>query len=172
MMTEPLDNNEKKLTGILGTGNLLLGDEGFGVHVVHHMEKNYLFPEEVKVIDCGTAGIYMAPFLEECDPIYVVDVVAVEGEPGSIHHFHIDEIRSGTISSKMSPHQLGLVEMLDICRLRDVGPESVEFFCVVPEQLDTGVTLSPVVEARVSQVADQLVARLEDDGLSVKKRQE
>ena len=65
---------ETKNAGILGIGNLLISDEGFGVHVVEFLEEHYSFPESVTVLDGGTAGIYMAPFLEEHDPIFVVDV--------------------------------------------------------------------------------------------------
>jgi len=63
--------NKTKKAGILGIGNLLLCDESFGVHVVEYLEEHYTFPESVTVFDAGTAGIYMAPFLEEHDPIFV-----------------------------------------------------------------------------------------------------
>ncbi len=167
-----MEEKEEKKTGILGIGNLLLGDEGFGIHTVHYLEEKYIFPEQVKITDCGTAGIYMAPFLEECDPIYVLDVVDMKDEPGSIHHFTVDEVRSGSIPSKMSPHQLGLIEMLDICKFRGVIPEKVEFFCVVPEQLETSIELSGIVASRVKEVAEQLVRRLRETGLEIERRKQ
>lgn len=156
-----------KKTGILGIGNLLLADEGFGVHTVRYLEEHYTFPDSIRITDAGTAGIYMAPFLEACDPILVVDVVALDAEPGSVHCFSRCDIGAGTIPGKMSPHQLGLLEMLEICKLRDCCPETVEFFCVVPADLSTATTLSPQVAPRVKEIAGRIVDWLRRAGYTI-----
>lgn len=157
----------QKKTGILGIGNLLLSDEGFGIHTIHYLEANYAFPETIRINDAGTAGIYMAPFLEECDPILVIDVVDLDAEPGSVHCFNSKDIGTGTIPTKMSPHQLGLLEMLAICKLRDSEPETVDFFCVVPADLQTSMELSPQVAPRVKEIAEKIVERLRQSGHSI-----
>lgn len=156
-----------KKTGILGIGNLLLADEGFGIHTVHYLEAHYTFPETIRINDAGTAGIYMAPFLEECDPILVIDVVALDAEPGSVHCFSSKDIAAGAIPSKMSPHQLGLLEMLAICKLRDSQPETVDFFCVVPADLQTSMELSPQVAPRVKEIAEKIVEKLRGAGHAI-----
>ncbi len=156
---------QTKNAGILGIGNLLLSDESFGVHVVEYLEEHYRFPASVTVLDGGTAGIYMAPFLEEHDPIFIVDVVNLgDAAPGSLYTFTAEDARNGSMQPRMSPHQLGILEILDICKLRGIEPECVEFYCVVPESLATGLEMSAVVAAKVKKISGLLVERLRQLG--------
>ncbi len=156
---------ETKKAGILGIGNLLLSDESFGVHVVEFLEEHYSFPESVSILDGGTAGIYMAPFLEDHDPIFVVDVVKLDdAKPGSLYTFTAEDARNGSMQTRMSPHQLGILEILDICKLREIQPECVEFYCVVPESLDTGLEMTEIVSSQIPKISGLLVSRLQDMG--------
>lgn len=164
-------NQDEKKIGIVGIGNLICGDEGFGIHTINYLEENYIFPENVLLKDAGTAGIYLSPFLEECDPVFVIDVVDIEAEPGSMHYYSTDDVKLGNIQTKMSPHQLGLLEILEICKLRDAAPECVEFYCVVPQDLDTSMDLSDAVAPRVPEIAEKVLKRLEQEGVKVEKRQ-
>lgn len=157
----------KKKIGIAGIGNFILRDEGFGVHVVHYLQENYTFPDNVEIQDIGTAGIYMAPFLEECDPVFVIDVVDIEGEPGSFHFFDLEDVRAGNFQTRMSPHQLGLLEILEVSKLRDAAPEHVEFYTVIPKELEESIELSDVVAKRKVEVAEMILARLADIGVEV-----
>lgn len=165
-----MTDTEKKI-GILGIGNLIVGDEGFGVHTVHYLEEHYQFPDNVVIKDGGTAGIYMSPFLEECDPVFVIDVVDIDAEPGSMHYYSNEDVKAGKLSTRMSPHQLGLLEVLEICKLRDAAPEKVEFYCVVPKTLETTIELSDVVAPRVKEIADIVLKRLADLGVQVTARE-
>ena len=161
---------DKKKIGILGIGNLIVGDEGFGVHAVRYLEENYEFPDTVLIRDGGTAGIYMSPFLEECDPVLVIDVVDIDAEPGSMHYYSNDDVKAGKISTRMSPHQLGLLEILEICKLRDAAPETLEFYCVVPKELNTSTELSDVVAPRVKEICEIVLKRLSELGVEAKRR--
>ena len=161
---------DKKKIGILGIGNLIVGDEGFGVHAVRYLEENYEFPDSVLIRDGGTAGIYMSPFLEECDPVLVIDVVDLDAEPGSMHYYSNDDVKAGKISTRMSPHQLGLLEILEICKLRDAAPETLEFYCVVPKDLITSTELSDVVAPRVKDICEIVLKRLAELGVEAKRR--
>lgn len=164
-----MDTTNKKI-GILGVGNLIVGDEGFGVHAVRYLEEHYEFPDNVLILDGGTAGIYMSPFLEECDPVLVIDVVDIDAEPGSMHYYSSEDVKAGKLSTRMSPHQLGLLEVLEICKLRDSAPETLEFYCVVPHHLDTSTELSDVVAPRVKDISEIVLKRLADLGVQVSKR--
>jgi hydrogenase maturation protease len=164
-----MESTDKKI-GILGIGNLIVGDEGFGVHAVRYLEENYEFPDNVEIRDGGTAGIYMSPFLEECDPIFVIDVVDIDAEPGSMHYYSSDDVKAGKLSTRMSPHQLGLLEVLEICKLRDAAPETMEFYCVVPKVLDTSTELSEVVAPRVREICEIVLQRLAKLGVTVTRR--
>lgn len=164
-----MDKTSKKI-GILGVGNLIVGDEGFGVHAVRYLEEHYEFPDNVLILDGGTAGIYMSPFLEECDPVLVIDVVDIDAEPGSMHYYSSEDVKAGKLSTRMSPHQLGLLEVLEICKLRDAAPETLEFYCVVPHHLDTSTELSDVVAPRVKDISEIVLKRLAELGVQVSKR--
>jgi hydrogenase maturation protease len=165
-----MENIEKKI-GIVGIGNLICGDEGFGIHTINYLEENFIFPDNVLLKDAGTAGIYLSPFLEECDPVFVIDVVDIEAEPGSMHYYSTEDVKLGKIQNKMSPHQLGLLEILEICKLRDAAPDCVEFYCVVPKDLETSLELSDVVAPRVPEIAEKVLTRLRQEGVEVVKRE-
>jgi hydrogenase maturation protease len=144
--------SQKKI-GILGLGNLLLSDEGFGVHFINYLTDHYEIPAHVAVLDGGTAGIMMAPFIEDADILYVIDTVTLRDQPpGSIHHFSDKDIQAGNIHARMSPHQVGLLEILDLCRIRETAPQQTEMITVVPEDLDVAIGLTPTLSARLPEV--------------------
>lgn len=161
---------ETKKIGIAGIGNLLLRDEGFGVHVVHYLQNNYDFPENIDIQDVGTAGIYMAPFLEACDPVLVIDVVDIAGEPGSFHFYSLQDVKAGTFQTRMSPHQLGLLEIVEVCKLRGEAPEQVEFYTIIPKELTESIELSDVAEARMVEVSEMILKRLDELGVQYTKK--
>ena len=70
----------------------------------------------------------------------------------------------------MSPHQLGLLEILEICKLRDAAPETLEFYCVVPKDLITSTELSDVVAPRVKEICEIVLKRLAELGVEAKRR--
>lgn len=161
-----------KNAGILGIGNLLLSDESFGVHVIEFLEEHYIFPDSVTLLDGGTAGIYMAPFLEEHDPIFVVDVVNLDdAKPGNLYTFSAEDALNGAMKPRMSPHQLGVLEILDICKLRGLEPECVEFYCVVPESLATGLEMTEVVASQIGKISGLLVGRLQKMGHDIRLKE-
>jgi hydrogenase maturation protease len=143
----------QKKIGILGLGNLLLRDEGFGVHFINYLTERYEIPAHVAVLDGGTAGIMMAPFIEDADILYVIDTVALRDQPpGSIHHFSDADIQAGNLQARMSPHQVGLLEILDLCRIRETAPERTEMITVVPEDLNIAIGLTPTLAAKLPEV--------------------
>jgi hydrogenase maturation protease len=166
-----MENSTKK-TGILGIGNLLLSDESFGIHVLKYLEKHYTFPDSITLMDGGTAGIYMAPFLEAHDPIFVVDVVNLkDANPGSLFTFSAEDTRDSAIQTRMSPHQLGILEMLDINKFRGIETNTVEFFCVIPESIEMGLELSEVVAPQVAKISEKLIERLLGLGYRISKKE-
>ena len=162
-----MDDHNKNIS-IIGIGNLLMGDEGFGVHVIRYLEKRFVFPHSVRLVDCGTAGIYMAPVFEQAKIAMVVDAAGIEGEPGQVIRLDHTGMCGRQIQSSMSPHQIGVLEVLEICRLRGNLPELIEFFLVIPFDIEPGIELSSVVAPRVREVSDMIVSRLRDMGLEIK----
>ncbi len=164
------DRQSKKI-GILGVGNMLLRDEGFGVKCVERLQELYHIPENVKVLDGGTAGIMLAPFMEDADILYVIDTVNSREKPGSILRFSDRDCRSRNMQSGMSPHQLGLLEVLELCRLRGHAPDRVEMITVVPEDLSTGIGLSPRLAVQIDPVIDLLLKSLLTHNISLRARE-
>ncbi len=156
--------------GILGIGNLLARDEGFGVHFIKSFLKSYEIPANLNVLDGGTAGIMLAPFIESVKYLFVIDTVALDAEPGSIHCFTDDDVRSGKIAARMSPHQVGLLEILDICKLREKAPDKVEMITIVPEDLETGLGMSKKIEDKIPEITDILLSSLKKLDISLTKK--
>ncbi|MCL7486627.1 MAG: HyaD/HybD family hydrogenase maturation endopeptidase [Desulfobulbaceae bacterium] len=152
--------HKQKRIGILGIGNLLMRDEGFGVHFIEYLTSHYVIPDHVSVLDGGTAGIMLAPFMEDADILYVIDTVAVKDVPGSIHRFTDDDVRTGNIHTRMSPHQVGLLDILALCKLRDRAPEQTEMITIVPENLDIAIGLSSCLQPKLAEVAALLLESL------------
>ncbi|GAB4332778.1 MAG: HyaD/HybD family hydrogenase maturation endopeptidase [Desulfobulbaceae bacterium] len=151
--------------GILGIGNLLMRDEGFGVHFIDYLTDRFEIPDSIAVLDGGTAGIMLAPFIEDVDILYVIDTVKLEDTPGAIHRFSDEEVRSGSVQMRMSPHQVGLIDILAMCRLREKAPRSVEMITVVPADLEVGIGLSPALEPKLREVGDLLADSLARRGI-------
>ena len=152
--------------GILGVGNLLLADEGFGVHVIKQLQEEYIFPENVELLDGGTAGIMLSPFIEDKDVLFVIDVVNLHDHPGTIHEFSNEDVTSGNIQTRMSPHQVGLLEILDLCKLRGKAPGRVEMLTVVPSDLSTRIGLSPPLTLAKDSVITILLKKISGLGIS------
>jgi hydrogenase maturation protease len=102
----------------------------------------------------------LAPFIEDVDILYVIDTVAVKDVPGSIHRFTDDDVRTGNIHTRMSPHQVGLLDILALCKLRDRAPEQTEMITIVPKDLDIAIGLSSCLQPKLAEVAGLLLESL------------
>lgn len=135
---------------VLGVGNVLLADEGVGVHVVRELENRDL-PENVRPIDGGTGGFNLISIIAEADRLIVVDTLAAEGEPGEVFRFTPDEVRRPGFGMRTSLHDVGLLDALELAAASGYRPETV-ILGVVPERIDWGEELSPAVEAAVPRI--------------------
>jgi hydrogenase maturation protease len=154
-------------TLILGAGNLLLSDEGFGVHFIRHLQQHYLFPETVELFDAGTLGLMAMHKLEEAECVYIIDVVDVPGQPGACTRYTKEEFLLNRLPLKLSPHQAGIQETLLVSHLRGRCPEEVHLLGIIPASFAAGTELSPVVARRLPELAEALVAELRAAGINV-----
>lgn len=155
---------------IYGAGNLILSDEGFGVHFVRHMEEVYRIPENVELYDGGTLGIMVHFKFEEADRVFLVDVVQAEGEPGDIFRYEREDIMLKNIPVKMSPHQIGLQEMLLISEMRDAPKPDLTFFGIVAGSLEPGDQLTPPLQAGLEKVAKLVIEELNKVGIQIERK--
>ena len=157
-------------TLIFGAGNLLLSDEGFGVHCIRHLEKNYIFPDNVELYDGGTLGIMVTHKFEEAEQIFILDVIEGNGTPGELRRYEKDDIMLDRIPVKLSPHQIGIQETLLMSQLRGFCPEKVTLLGVLPVSLDASDQLSTEVSARLDDVAQIITAELAGQGITLLKK--
>ena len=157
-------------TLIFGAGNLLLSDEGFGVHCLRYLQEHFVFPDSVELDDGGTLGIMVTHKFEEAEQVYILDTVDAEGAPGDVFRFDKDDIMLSRLPIKLSPHQIGIQEMLLISEMRGYCPERLTLFGVIPDSLDAGHELSRILKNRLERVARRLVEELRESGVAVQAR--
>lgn len=149
---------------VLGVGNVLLSDEGAGVRVVERLLQSHRFPPQVELLDGGTMGLELLPWLEERSHLLIVDAIRSSDAPGSVVVRHLADPPS-YFRQKISPHQIGLSELLAVASLQGCLPGSVTLIGIVPVDLETGIDLSPQGEAAVMQAANEVAAALAGLGL-------
>jgi hydrogenase maturation protease len=154
-------------TLIFGAGNLLLSDEGFGVHFIRYLQDNYDLPEDVELYDGGTLGIMVTHKLEDADRVYLLDVIEESGAPGDIFRYEKDDFMLGRLPLKLSPHQIGIQEVLALCEVRGHCPEQITLFGIIPLTYEAGVTLSPLLTEKIPDLAELLVEELRAAGHAV-----
>ncbi len=152
---------------VLGVGNILLSDEGIGVRVAESLQRDFALPPEVVVIDGGTTGMEMLEDLSGADHLIMVDAVRSGRAPGSIVKLS-DEQVPVFFRTKLSPHQIGLSDVLATLELIGEQPGSITVIGVEPVSLETSMTLSPQVEARLPEVVDLVRAELRRLGVDVR----
>jgi hydrogenase maturation protease len=153
-----------KKTLILGLGNILLGDEGVGVRVVERLLDLYHFPEGTQALDGGTLALDLLPYVEDADRMVVIDAVDMRAEPGTVVRITDEEVPT-FLSVKVSPHQMGLADILSAARLRGLSPSELVLWGVQPEAMDTTLELSPSVAAQVDVLVNGVLADLSQWGI-------
>ena len=162
---------KKTKTLVLGLGNILLCDEGVGVRVVERLQKLYEFPQEVQVLDGGTLALDLLPYVEDADRLLVIDALEMDAEPGTIARLEGDDVPA-FLSVKISPHQMGLADLLAAARLRDSYPGELVLWGVQPGALIVGLDLSPPVAAQVKALVDKALIELNRWGIEPTRRME
>jgi hydrogenase maturation protease len=139
-------------TLVLGIGNLLWADEGFGVRAVAALNEGWRFPESVTLMDGGTQGLYLLPHVQHARRILVFDAIDYGLEPGTIQVVRDADIPSYLGVGKMSLHQSCFQEVLQLAQLSGQAPESAVLVGVQPQLLkDFGGSLTDVVRARLPE---------------------
>jgi len=154
-------------TLILGVGNLLLSDEGVGVRVIERLQAEYDLPEQVQVLDGGTLGLDLLYYLEGVENLLIIDAVEMETEPGELLRMEGEEVPS-FLSVKMSPHQIGIPDMLFAAKLSDLFPRNIVLWGIQPEKLDVGMELSPLINAKIDILVGKTLAELDSWGYSAR----
>ncbi|MBX9612551.1 MAG: HyaD/HybD family hydrogenase maturation endopeptidase [Burkholderiales bacterium] len=137
---------------VLGIGNLLWADEGFGVRCIEALQKRFEFASHVDLIDGGTQGLYLIQFVQAADALLIFDAIDYGLAPGALKLVRDDEVPRFMGAKKMSLHQTGFQEVLSLAQLTGQYPKQVLLIGCQPEELDDyGGSLRPVVKAAMEE---------------------
>ena len=152
---------------VIGLGNVLLGDDGFGPTVVEWVRSHYRLPPGVALIDAGTPGLDLASYLIEREAVLLVDTVASTGEQGELRIYRGDELRRLPLKPRVSPHDPALGEALGIAELAGAAPHELVLIGAIPESVDARVSLGARMRGAVTGAATLVIAELERLGVHV-----
>jgi hydrogenase maturation protease len=151
---------------VLGIGNTILTDEAAGVRAVEALEQTYKIPTEVQIIDGGTSGMEMIEDLSDVDFLIVIDVVKTGAPAGTVVKIAGAEIPV-FFRKKLSPHQIGLPDVLASLELLDAMPKEIVVLGVEPISLELGMEMTPTIAAKVPQLVAMAVAELGQRGYAL-----
>jgi len=150
-------------TLILGIGNVLWADEGFGIRTIEALHKRYTFPDSVRVMDGGTQGIFLLPWVRNAQRLLIFDAVDFGLAPATLKVIRGDDVPRFMGAKKVSMHQTGFQEVLASADLAGDLPLQLVLIGVQPELLDDyGGSLRPSVKARIDP-AIQLGLKILDE---------
>ncbi|MDR2017117.1 MAG: HyaD/HybD family hydrogenase maturation endopeptidase [Burkholderiales bacterium] len=157
---------------VLGVGNVLWADEGFGVRAVEALHAAYRFDEQVTLMDGGTQGLALYPYLMAASHVLVFDAIDFHLPPTTLKVLRDAEVPVHC-STKVSPHQTTLSEVLAHAYLLGAEPEKITVIGVQPEVLDDfGGSLREGVRKRVSEAVALAAEELERWGATAVKRED
>jgi hydrogenase maturation protease len=140
---------------IIGVGNPIFGDDGFGIEVINALREYADEFADVEVVDGGTAGIYLLPYLENRHKVVVVDAANFGARPGEVMRISAHEVPK-FVGLKLSEHQVTVHEVLALLDLMDAQPIDFELIGVQPRHHNFAEGLSREVEAAVPVVVEML----------------
>lgn len=149
---------------VLGIGNLVMSDDGVGVKVVQRLQQRYRFPDMVEVMDGGTLGLDLLPKLEGVERLIVVDAVETGKEPGSCIRL-VGEDLPIALETKVSPHQMGLKDLLSVAELMGHSPREMVLIGVQPASIEMDTELTAEVEAKVDVLVRMVLDELDVYGI-------
>ena len=146
---------------VLGLGNVLMGDDGFGPYAIEALTAAYEFPPAVSVVDVGTPGLDLAPFLIGADAVIVLDTVRSDGPPGALRTYSRDALLKHAPAQRLGPHDPGFKQTLLTLDFAGLGPREVTLVGVIPQTTAPCARLSPPVRASITGAVRAVVAELE-----------
>lgn len=149
---------------VLGIGNIILKDEGFGVRVAETLDAKYTFPDNVQVIDGGTLGMELMRFIMGTKRLLILDSINGGQEPGTTFRF-VDKEVIEHFNDKLSAHEVGIQDVLAFLAVSGKAIPEVVVIGAQPYDLGAGVGLSPDMEKLLPVIADRAVEELQRWGI-------
>ena len=154
---------------VLGIGNILLKDEGVGVMLIEAVEQGFVIPDGVELLDGGTAGIELLDHIRGRKLLVIVDAMRNGHPPGAVYRVAGEDV-SAAFMTNISPHQLGISNLLATAQLTDSLPERIVLFGIEPADISTGLGLSEPVAKGLEKLVREVVKELADNGYHLARR--
>ena len=139
---------------VLGIGNIILSDEGFGVRVVEYLQDNYKFPDNIALIDGGTLGIELTQFITGTKKLLIIDSIDGGKEPGTSFYLAGEELKTH-FREKISAHEVGIQDVLTMLELTGKAIPEVVVIGAQPYSLEAGVELTEQMKTLIPTIADR-----------------
>jgi hydrogenase maturation protease len=148
---------------VLGLGNVLLGDDGLGAAAVARLERDYCIPPGVRLEDGGTLGLSLLDLLADSDHVILVDAVRTDDPPGTLVRLDGANVMDA-VRERLSPHQVGVADLLDTARLINCYPTAVTLLGLVPDAIDLAVVRSSAVVGGLDELVSAIVREVQSLG--------
>ncbi|MBW2473723.1 MAG: HyaD/HybD family hydrogenase maturation endopeptidase [Deltaproteobacteria bacterium] len=156
-------------TLVLGLGNSIMTDDGFGVKVVNTLSSRYHFQGKIRLIDGGTLGLDLLPHLEDVQSLLIIDALDMRDKPGQLFRIEGEDVPRA-FASKLSVHQMGLQDLLAVAELQGHVPTKLVVWGVQPECIEMGTDLTAIVESAVEPVVQKILNELQAWGVAFETR--
>ena len=156
--------------GVIGLGNVLMGDDAFGPWVVQTLLAEYEFPKGVSVEDLGTPGLDLMPYVTDLEALVLVDTVRAPAPPGTVRVYRRDDLLKHPPQARLSPHDPGVKEALLTAEFAGRGPREVLLVGAVPEDTAMGVHLTQKLREAVPVAIAEVLRELERLGYPAARR--
>lgn len=144
---------------VLGLGNTIMSDDGVGPKVIEQLQRNDSLPAGVTLLDGGTLGLDLLPFLEDVQRLIIIDAVEIAQPAGTVVRLYGDEVPMA-LETKLSPHQMGMKDLLAVARLMGQLPDEIILIGVQPLLLEMGTELTQPVTAALPEMITLVQAEL------------
>jgi len=149
---------------VLGIGNLVMSDDGVGVKVVQRLQREYRFADTVAIMDGGTLGLDLLPKLEGIERLIVVDAIETGQKPGTCVRLTGRELPIA-LETKVSPHQMGLKDLLSVAELLGHSPREMVLIGVQPGSIEMDTELTAGVEVKLDELTRMVLNELDAWGV-------
>lgn len=149
---------------VLGIGNIVMSDDGVGVLVAQKLQQRYRFPDNVEVMDGGTLGLDLLPKLENISNLIMIDAVETGQKAGTCVRLYGQELPIA-LETKVSPHQMGLKDLLAVSDLMGHSPKEMVLIGVQPGSIEMELGLTAEVEAQFETLVSNVLTELANWGI-------
>jgi hydrogenase maturation protease len=144
---------------VIGLGNPIMGDDGLGLAALDRLRREWSLPESVHLVDGGTWGMNLLPLVEDAERVVFLDAIDVGTAPGALVQLERKDLPR-FLALKLSPHQIGLEEVLAVAELRGRLPGQLVAMGLQPGRVEMVSGLSPEVDCRLDELISAVVERL------------